>query len=306
MALDPRLLIHLLAIQRHGSFNRAAEELGMSQPALSKSIALLERRVGARVLTRGPRGSALTDIGDALVRHARNLEALLHSAQRETLLSQRAIKGPLSLGATPSMMLRLVPEALARLDSEMGSMAVNIVEGMDDVLLPALINGELDLMVGPIGGLTPMAPEVVEELLTEEVFGLGVAPGHPLAGGGACRLHDLLGAGWVLPGQASAYHRYVEALFRTLGSDWPADCISCNSLAATIKIVSSTQRLTIITRMNDAMQIPGLLSWVPLKGAIRRHIGIRRVRSRELSPLAQRCAALIREVVAESNDTQDR
>ena len=55
MNIDPRHLTLVLAVTRHGSFNRAAEALGISQPALSKSIALLERRISAKVFERGPR-----------------------------------------------------------------------------------------------------------------------------------------------------------------------------------------------------------------------------------------------------------
>ena len=74
MEADYRQLMYLLAIAEHGSFSRAAAKLRMSQPALSNSVAALERRLDAKLLTRGRSGAALTDAGRVLVRHATILQ----------------------------------------------------------------------------------------------------------------------------------------------------------------------------------------------------------------------------------------
>jgi DNA-binding transcriptional LysR family regulator len=73
MRIDPRRLLDLLAVARHGSFSGAAEALGVSQPGLSQSIALLEHGLGVRVLERSRHGARLTEPGEALVFHARAL-----------------------------------------------------------------------------------------------------------------------------------------------------------------------------------------------------------------------------------------
>ena len=63
MNIDPRYLANLLSIAKHGSFNRAAAARGISQPALSNSIAQLERRLGVTVLDRSRSGSQLNEFG---------------------------------------------------------------------------------------------------------------------------------------------------------------------------------------------------------------------------------------------------
>ena len=77
MALDAKRLIDLLRISEHGSYTHAAAAEGISQPALSNSIAVLEKELGVRVLDRTRRGATLTDFGRLLVSHAALLESLL-------------------------------------------------------------------------------------------------------------------------------------------------------------------------------------------------------------------------------------
>ena len=78
--IDPRRIAQLAAAVRCGSLTAAAAELGLTQPALSKSIRELERALGVRVLERGRFGVAPTEAGDALVARHRAIEAELRAA----------------------------------------------------------------------------------------------------------------------------------------------------------------------------------------------------------------------------------
>src|SRR5262249_44071374 len=151
-------LTAVLTIVRHGTFHRAADALGVSQPALSKTISLLERRIGYKVFERGARGVKLTEIGQIVVRRAEQLDLLLARMREELSLFSQHREGPLVVGTTPSMMLGLVPEALARLGVSHPNLVVRLVEALDDQLTPALERGEIDLLVGPVLGLHPAAP----------------------------------------------------------------------------------------------------------------------------------------------------
>ena len=88
--IDARLVAYLLAVAEHGSFIAAADALGISQPALSNSIALLERRLGVRVLERSHKGSTLNDYGEILVRRAASIRSLLGQAERRSACTARA------------------------------------------------------------------------------------------------------------------------------------------------------------------------------------------------------------------------
>src|SRR5918997_5850800 len=70
MQIDPRRLLTLHAVARHGSFSRAAEELALTQSAVSQQVAALERQLGVQLLERGPGGLSLTAAGKLLLEHA--------------------------------------------------------------------------------------------------------------------------------------------------------------------------------------------------------------------------------------------
>jgi molybdate transport repressor ModE-like protein len=78
--LDPRRIAHLAAAARCGSLTAAAAELGLTQPALSKSIRELERALGVPVLERGRFGATPTEYGEALIARGRAIEAELRAA----------------------------------------------------------------------------------------------------------------------------------------------------------------------------------------------------------------------------------
>jgi DNA-binding transcriptional LysR family regulator len=114
---------------------------------------LLERAIGAKVFERGARGSTLTPVGEIVARNARNVDCLLSRVHKEIQSHSVSVSGPITVGATPSMMLGLVPAALTRLSVEFPRMAVTLIEGLDGQLIPALERGEIDFLVGPLDGL---------------------------------------------------------------------------------------------------------------------------------------------------------
>jgi len=95
--VDPRHLANLLSIAKHGSFNRAAAARGISQPALSNSIAQLERRLGVQVLDRTRRGSELNEYGKILVRNAAVIDSVLQHTVDEVRLKRLGVEGPLRI-----------------------------------------------------------------------------------------------------------------------------------------------------------------------------------------------------------------
>src|SRR5262245_45708592 len=86
--IDPKRLIELLRIAEHGSYTRAAAAQGVSQPALSNSIAVLEKSLGVRVLERTRHGATLTDVGRLLASHAAALDSVLARAAGEVALKK--------------------------------------------------------------------------------------------------------------------------------------------------------------------------------------------------------------------------
>jgi MFS family permease/molybdenum-dependent DNA-binding transcriptional regulator ModE len=162
--IDPRRLLDLLAVARHGSFSAAAAALNVSQPGLSRSIALLEREVGAKVLERGRQGAQLNAMGVALIFHAEALEALLERAREDTRLRSLGLEGTVKLGVTPTA-AGIVPRALEILVKAAPKIHVSVTEGLDSEIAEMLRRGHVDLVVSRIGGGSGY-----QELAEEELF----------------------------------------------------------------------------------------------------------------------------------------
>jgi DNA-binding transcriptional LysR family regulator len=289
--------MHLSIIADHGSFSRAAAAVNMSQPALSSSIAQLERTIGARVLERGRQGAKLTEIGSVLVRHARALQSQLAHAAEEANLKKLGGDGPLKIGVTPVTAATLVPQALGRLHRENPNISVSILEGVLDEAMTALHDGEVEIVVGPIA-VYPASRDLVEEPLVNDPLGIVMRAQHPLARRRSLSLKSLREVSWALPSERSAFRRQLEALFVTAGVQWPTLCLTTNSMTALKAIVMNSDAITIMPRRLIPLETKTRrLTCVPLRDTGReRTLGITWSRRRGLSPIAQRFVSLLREV----------
>jgi LysR family pca operon transcriptional activator len=305
MKIDPRHLVNLLAVATYGSFNRAAAARGMSQPALSNSIAQLERRLGFAVLNRSRRGSEVNEYGKILLQGARTIEALLAQTGEQVRLKRLGVVGPLRIGATPSMTLKFLPDLMARVLQDDAVVQISVTEGLDDELLPALRAGALDVVLSPASG-SALPHDLIEEALFDDAFGIGVGPKHVLAKRRSLTLSELSDYPWVLPGPGSAYRRHVDALFLAAGVSWPQNSIVSNSLPLVESIVTRTNRVTVVTRLQATMHNFWRLRAIPLRGGGQRTLSIAWRRAGQLSEQATRVVHMAHELAATYRDAERR
>jgi LysR family transcriptional regulator of gallate degradation len=274
-----------LAVADHGSFNRAAAARGLSQPALSNSIAQLERRLGIRVLERTRRGSQVNEFGRILLEGARTVDAVLKHTAERVRLKRLGVSGPLRLGSTPSMTLKFLPDLMAVLLKDSGPVQISITEGLDDQLVPALQAGELDLVLGPSSG-SALPSDLIEDELFNDSFSIAVGPRHALAKRRSLLLAELKDQPWVLPGPGSAYRRHVEAL------------------PLVESIVTLTNRVTVITRLQAIAHNFWRIRAIPLRGAGVRTLSIKWRRAGDMPPLANRLMQIAHELAASYQEAQ--
>jgi molybdate transport repressor ModE-like protein len=182
LGLELRHLIALKAIAEHGTFGRAAKELGYTQSAISQQIATLERIVGQRLIDRpgGPRPVSLTESGELLLRHADAIAARLQAAQADLAALDAGDAGPLRIGTYQSVGAKVLPALLREFTEQWPKVEITLRESADDQELAALVErGELDLtfVVLPLG---PGPYETAE--LFRDPYVLVVPSGSPLAG----------------------------------------------------------------------------------------------------------------------------
>src|SRR3954454_5187448 len=115
--MDQRQLERFIDVVESGSLSRTSRRLNISQPALSKSLRLIEEQLGLRLLERGPRGVKATACGDVFYKRARTIVAQFRRAWDDLEAMKGSTAGTVTLGATPgpSVLDRIVPEAVARI-----------------------------------------------------------------------------------------------------------------------------------------------------------------------------------------------
>ena len=208
---------------------RAAEYIGLSQPAVSKAIGDLETDLGVTLFTRGNRGVVPTVYGETLVRHAQvALAQLAHAAEALDDLSHGA-GGRVVVGTLLAASAWLLPQAIARLRAERPRVIVEVVEGTNDRLQPMLSRGDLDMVVGRLSEFRHRSG-VHQEALYDEAIVILTRPDHPLARRGAVDLRDLQTADWILPPPETTLRRQLEKAFFDAGLDPPRCAVESVSL----------------------------------------------------------------------------
>lgn len=210
--LKLRQLRLLVAVGQYGSIQHAARELQISQPAATKLIQDLELDFEVKLFERTNRGVVPTSYGDALIRHGKLILAQVGNAAQELDdltegSSGRVVVGTL-LAATPS----LLPSAIDLLLADRPNVAVKVVEGTNDALMPALFSGEIDLIVGRLAAYRARAKLVQEKLFDERVVAV-VGKQHPLARKKSVSFNQTRSFGWILPPVETTLRRQIDQFF---------------------------------------------------------------------------------------------
>ena len=199
--LDPRRLLTFREVATQGSFSRAAEALALSQPAVSQQVGALERELGAELLVRGRAGALPTPAGELLLQHAEALAARLELADEQM---ERLVEGErrtLRLGAFPSGLATIVPEAIAAVRAQRPELEVDVEEATLAELPRGVQAGRLHLAVCFQGAAAPRRePEGLRRIdLAEEPMDAMLPADHRLAGETEIELRDLADEPWSAP-----------------------------------------------------------------------------------------------------------
>jgi LysR family nitrogen assimilation transcriptional regulator len=179
--VDSRLIEYFLRVAELGSINRAATDLELSQPALSRHIALLEHQLRAKLFTRTRGGVKLTEAGTLLVERARPILRQLTSLIDQ--VGDRAA-GQLAIGIAPSWRDLFTSNFVARLVAEYPGVRLRVHEGVSHDLREAMHSGMLDLAIVPFEGSPPRGyvhtPLVREPLILVGAKEQGLRPDKPV------------------------------------------------------------------------------------------------------------------------------
>ena len=200
----------VVAIAERGSIRAAARHLNLAQPALTRSLAELERELGSPLFERRARGVVATPIGQAFVRRAISILNEVRRTREEVEQLSGDAGGTVTIGLSIAAHLALLPPTLRPFVVRYPHVRLHIIEGFYPTLITALRDGAVDFYIGPDAG-PKLMPELSKEILSKGRRTILCRAGHPLAG--ARFLKDLLGAGWVTTSITTQAEDEIGAIF---------------------------------------------------------------------------------------------
>ncbi len=283
--IKARHLQLLIAIDDLRSFSKVAGALHVTQPAVSKALAEIEKGFGVSLFQRTTRGVEPTSEGACVLRHGRVVLAQLSQMREDLAALMSGVAGKATVGVLPASAASLLPDSLMLLKQRAPGTTVAVREGAMDALLPELRAGNLDLIVGTLPPRS-LAPELDEQVLFEDSTALVVRKGHPLTMRRNLGWGELSGQAWVLPPARSLLSEPLVAAFRQHGVPMPQNYIETLSVPVILRHLQITD--VIASLPGDLAlhyQRAGQLSVLPLElSRLVRPVGMLWISGRPLHP----------------------
>jgi LysR family transcriptional regulator, nitrogen assimilation regulatory protein len=163
--MELRSIQYFVQIADEGSITRAADKLGVAQPALTRHVRQLESELGTQLFMRLPRGVRLTTSGRDFLEHARKIIIEVAHAKEHVHAIARTPRGKVVIGTSPTLASLLLPACIARARQQCPTITLKVMESFSPQLLDALLTGRLDIAVmtnpprSPALSLTPLISE---------------------------------------------------------------------------------------------------------------------------------------------------
>ncbi|HET8586522.1 MAG TPA: LysR family transcriptional regulator [Candidatus Limnocylindria bacterium] len=260
-------------VARAGSFSRAAERLGVTQPALTGRIQGLEASLGARLFVRGRTGARLTEAGRTLLPYAdRALIALQRGADLVRQVNGGEA-GRLAIGAAPAVSTYVLPAVLRQFQAVHPHVQLSVRSGHSEEILEMVLREEVE-----VGLMRPIRhPDVESTPLYEDELVLVVPAAHRFAAGsvgsagsprrGAVRgiaMADMATEHLILFDRTSSYHELTSSILREAGIR-PAGLIEVDNIDAAKRMVEEGLGVALLPRTAVAPELAdGRLRHVPV------------------------------------------
>ena len=234
----------LLAIGELGSIHKAALQLNLSQPGASKLLREAENAFGVTLFVRSAKGITPTATGASLLARARIVLRDLELMHDEASPADENVRGRVSVGAYMVATPLLLPLTIIRLRASHPQVLVSVEEGTNVALLPALMRGELDCIIGRD---TEELPQDVKRIvLYEEPVCVVCAPHHELLRVSAPDLAMLSAYEWILPPKQHPLRSRLEAHFTVTGLRKPTLMLESVSTLTNLSILQRTTALAMM------------------------------------------------------------
>lgn len=277
--MELRDIEYFAALAEHRHFGRAAAALGISQPALSKSLQRLEEALEVKLVQRTARGMTLTAEGSALRLRVHELQLSLRSVSREIKDIGEGRVGKLRIGAGAAISEDFLTAAFARLRRGAPRTELSVIVSDNDMMVPALSKGELDLVVNYNVNSNPAigADGIRYEHLYDDEYVVCAADRHRLARHKQISLSDLVDEQWALSEPNLLAQQKLREAFRDAGLPPPRAGLECRSTTLRLRSVATSDLLDFTSRSVARRFSSAEIAILPVKAlAWRRSVGLLR------------------------------
>ncbi|WP_049973753.1 LysR family transcriptional regulator [Azospirillum sp. B4] len=294
--MDLRQLRHFIAVVEQGSFSRAAQQVHLTQPALTRSIRALEDFVGTQLLDRGASGVRSTRAGQAMYQHAKFMINEAERARHEVRLAAEGLGGELTLAVGEMFVDHHIHRAIARLVTEhdQGSVpqvSVTVRQVFIEEAVPLLLDGQVDLAL-VVAPASRMGPGLAFQALAPVPFAVFAGVDHPLAGAASLTMADLTRQRWALLDRPHA-DDFMVRYFAGGRQAMPSASVRVDSLALMRSLVLHEGFLALLPA--DMVMGSTATALAAPDMPIVRQAGLLHRSDAPLRPLAQRLVALLRD-----------
>ncbi|MDR3535998.1 MAG: LysR family transcriptional regulator [Acetobacteraceae bacterium] len=286
-----------LAAARLGSFTRAAQEMHVSQPALTMQIRQLEEALGMRLFDRGHRQVMLTQPGRDLLAPLQKVLADLEAVMNVSHDLKGLRRGSVAVAALPSVAVGPLPTAIRRFTTENPNISLTIHDAVAERIVALVKAEEVDFAIGC--RLGPDRDIEVSDFLIDRMCAY-MPEGHPLAQCNPLLLRDVVAFPLVLTTRGTSVRQMVERVVEREGLDISLAC-DASYLSSAVSMVHAGLGISILPESAvNASSCEGVVVRPIHTPGLTRKIGILRKAGRSLSPAAERFIAVLKEISGES------
>jgi len=276
-----------------GSLSAAARVLGLTQPSLTRSLRQLELAVGATLMQRGVSGLVLTDAGQALLAHARQITDEVRRAEENVRQRAGAMGGQVRIACSAVPAQALLSHAVAMMRHSFPEVQLLVSSSVYPAVMSLFRTSSIDFAVGPLP-TEGLGADYQSEVIIQSRFVPVVRPGHPLAQ--RQQLADLAGLSWVAAGPTTGPGDACQRAFASAGLLPPSVAVRSETIETAVHLIARSDWASFIPEplARDAAE-RAIVGMIPILDPLPElQVSLFRPAKRILTPAAQALYSAIR------------
>jgi len=246
LKISSRQIMLLNALDEHRTMRRAALAMHTTQPTASILLQQLEARLNVKLFERRPRGMEPTIFGEVLIRYARGVSHDFEHAEAEIAELAKGALGFVRIGSVVGTVPSLLTNRLLSFNEAHPRVRISIDVATSDTLLPLLIRGDLDLVLGRLPDQLDMQDLIIDFFEQPERMSVIARPGHALAKKMKVELSELTSQTWILHPVGSPMRLRIESALQRYFSASSLNIVETTSLLATTSLIEASDMISVV------------------------------------------------------------